>query len=56
MMTSLPTAVPQVEGLFDAVLRKPFTPDGLREFSQVDTPAILGVAATATVHHRSTPT
>lgn len=27
MMTSLPTALPQPIGLFDAVLRKPFTPD-----------------------------
>jgi CheY-like chemotaxis protein len=27
MMTSLPTALPQQRGLFDAVLRKPFTPD-----------------------------
>jgi len=27
MMTSLPTVVPQQDGLFDAVLRKPFTPD-----------------------------
>jgi CheY-like chemotaxis protein len=27
MMTSLPTAPPQPSGLFDAVLRKPFTPD-----------------------------
>jgi CheY-like chemotaxis protein len=27
MMTSLPTAVPQRAGLFDAVLRKPFTPE-----------------------------
>jgi CheY-like chemotaxis protein len=31
MMTSLPTAVPRPEGLFDAVLRKPFTPDLLVE-------------------------
>jgi CheY-like chemotaxis protein len=31
MMTSLPTAFPQPEGLFDAVLRKPFTPDLLLE-------------------------
>jgi CheY-like chemotaxis protein len=31
MMTSLPTASPQSEGLFDAVLRKPFTPDLLLE-------------------------
>ena len=31
MMTSLPTARPQLEGLFDAVLRKPFTPDLLLE-------------------------
>jgi CheY-like chemotaxis protein len=31
MMTSLPTARPQAEGLFDAVLRKPFTPDLLLE-------------------------
>jgi CheY-like chemotaxis protein len=29
MMTSLPSAVPQQSGLFDAVLRKPFTPDAL---------------------------
>jgi len=27
MMTSLPTALPRPAGLFDAVLRKPFTPD-----------------------------
>src|SRR5688572_21448262 len=27
MMTSLPTARPQSHGLFDAVLRKPFTPE-----------------------------
>jgi CheY-like chemotaxis protein len=27
MMTSLPTALPQPELLFDATLRKPFTPD-----------------------------
>jgi len=27
MMTSLPTAPPRPEGLFDAVLRKPFTPE-----------------------------
>jgi CheY-like chemotaxis protein len=31
MMTSLPTALRQVDGLFDAVLRKPFTPDLLLE-------------------------
>jgi CheY-like chemotaxis protein len=31
MMTSLPTALPQPNGLFDAVLRKPFTPDLLLE-------------------------
>lgn len=31
MMTSLPTACPQREGLFDAVLRKPFTPEILLE-------------------------
>jgi CheY-like chemotaxis protein len=31
MMTSLPTPRPQPEGLFDAVLRKPFTPDLLLE-------------------------
>jgi CheY-like chemotaxis protein len=31
MMTSLPTARPQPDGLFDAVLRKPFTPDLLLE-------------------------
>src|SRR4051812_10103095 len=31
MMTSLPTARPRAEGLFDAVLRKPFTPDLLLE-------------------------
>ena len=31
MMTSLPTASPQSAGLFDAVLRKPFTPDLLLE-------------------------
>ena len=31
MMTSLPTARPQPEGLFDAVLRKPFTPEILLE-------------------------
>jgi CheY-like chemotaxis protein len=27
MMTSLPTARPQAQGLFNAVLRKPFTPE-----------------------------
>ena len=27
MMTSLPTALPRPQGLFDAVSRKPFTPD-----------------------------
>ena len=31
MMTSLPTARPQPDGLFDAVLRKPFTPNLLLE-------------------------
>jgi CheY-like chemotaxis protein len=31
MMTSLPTIFPQPDGLFDAVLRKPFTPDLLLE-------------------------
>jgi CheY-like chemotaxis protein len=31
MMTSLPTARPQSHRLFDAVLRKPFTPDLLLE-------------------------
>jgi CheY-like chemotaxis protein len=31
MMTSLPTATPQPAPLFDAVLRKPFTPDLLLE-------------------------
>ena len=31
MMTSLPTALPEPNGLFDAVLRKPFTPDLLLE-------------------------
>jgi CheY-like chemotaxis protein len=31
MMTSLPTAPPQPEHLFNAVLRKPFTPDVLLE-------------------------
>jgi CheY-like chemotaxis protein len=29
MMTSLPTAVPRPNGLFNAILRKPFTPDQL---------------------------
>jgi len=29
MMTSLPTVVPQHDHLFDAVLRKPFTPEQL---------------------------
>jgi CheY-like chemotaxis protein len=29
MMTSLPTAVPHNRGLFDVVLRKPFTPEDL---------------------------
>jgi CheY-like chemotaxis protein len=29
MMTSLPTAVSRANGLFDAILRKPFTPDHL---------------------------
>jgi CheY-like chemotaxis protein len=29
MMTSLPTAVPKSSRLFDAILRKPFTPDDL---------------------------
>jgi CheY-like chemotaxis protein len=29
MMTSLPTAVPQPRGLFDAILRKPFSPEQL---------------------------
>ena len=29
MMTSLPSAAPQKQGLFDAILRKPFTPDVL---------------------------
>ena len=31
LMTSLPTARPQPAGLFDAVLRKPFTPEVLVE-------------------------
>jgi CheY-like chemotaxis protein len=31
MMTSLPTALPQPARLFDAMLRKPFTPDLLLE-------------------------
>jgi CheY-like chemotaxis protein len=31
MMTSLPTAIPQPDGLFDAILRKPFTPELLLE-------------------------
>ena len=31
MMTSLPTALPKPDGLFDAVLRKPFTPELLME-------------------------
>ena len=31
MMTSLPTARPHPDGLFDAVLRKPFTPELLLE-------------------------
>ena len=31
MMTSLPTALPRSDGLFDAVLRKPFTPELLLE-------------------------
>jgi len=31
MMTSLPTARPQREGLFDAVLRKPFPPELLMD-------------------------
>jgi CheY-like chemotaxis protein len=31
MMTSLPTAIPPNNGLFDAILRKPFTPDRLLE-------------------------
>jgi len=29
LMTSLPTAVPKHSGLFNVVLRKPFTPDAL---------------------------
>jgi DNA-binding response OmpR family regulator len=31
MMTSLPTAVPQQRELFDAILRKPFSPEQLLE-------------------------
>jgi CheY-like chemotaxis protein len=31
MMTSLPTALPPATGLFDAILRKPFTPELLLE-------------------------
>jgi CheY-like chemotaxis protein len=31
MMTSLPTALPRPDSLFDAVLRKPFTPERLLE-------------------------
>jgi CheY-like chemotaxis protein len=31
MMTSLPSAVPQQPGLYDALLRKPFTPEMLIE-------------------------
>jgi CheY-like chemotaxis protein len=31
MMTSLPSAVPREPGLYDALLRKPFTPDKLLE-------------------------
>ena len=31
MMTSLPSAVPRQAGLYDALLRKPFTPDRLLE-------------------------
>jgi CheY-like chemotaxis protein len=31
MMTCLPTALPKPDGLFDAVLRKPFTPELLLE-------------------------
>jgi CheY-like chemotaxis protein len=29
LMTSLPSRVPDESGLYDAVIRKPFTPDGL---------------------------
>ena len=29
MMTSLPSALPDADGLFNAILRKPFTPDAL---------------------------
>jgi CheY-like chemotaxis protein len=35
MMTSLPTRELQANGLFDAVIRKPFTPDLLLETIQV---------------------
>ena len=31
MMTSLPSALPRPDGLFNAILRKPFTPDLLLE-------------------------
>jgi CheY-like chemotaxis protein len=31
MMTSLPTSRPQPSGLFDGILRKPFTPELLLE-------------------------
>ena len=38
MMTSLPTARPQPAGLFDAVLRKPFTPELLLETIRASLP------------------
>src|ERR1044072_3480426 len=34
MMTSLPSAVPQRPGLYDALLRKPFTPEMLLDAMQ----------------------
>jgi CheY-like chemotaxis protein len=48
MMTSLASAVPQANGLYDAVLRKPFTPELLMQ-------AILRVLPGAR-HHRQAAT
>jgi len=42
MMTSLPTAPPRESHLFDAVLRKPFTPEQLLKTLQACMPAAPG--------------
>jgi len=47
IMTSLPAAVPQTPGLYEAVLGKPFTPEALLKVLD----EFIGRASASTLHH-----